>query len=198
MGGARSSIPATRGNFIPDRKGSPMPAGAKPPEVPGAELMALLYKRGRWHSANDGDMGPIDVALADYKVVGVGPEGREAQAPARAAADTPPSGATPSEGAKPAKVKGKRKLPLAPNHFIRRCFSNDFYARGHLRPWAGPKLQLIGRPRRQGSGRNVAKSDSLRSHGRVRNGLGPGSLTRGRRQRTQLSAEPRQARCAAL
>ena len=27
MGGARSSIPATRGNFIPDRKGSPMPAG---------------------------------------------------------------------------------------------------------------------------------------------------------------------------
>jgi hypothetical protein len=71
----------------------------------GAEFMALRYKRGRWHSPNDGDMGPIDFALADYKVVGVAPVGAWGQLP------TPPK---PTKRQK----QGSRKLPLAPSHFI--------------------------------------------------------------------------------
>jgi len=36
----------------------------------GAERLELLHSSGWWVSPNDGDMGPIRVALADYKVVG--------------------------------------------------------------------------------------------------------------------------------
>jgi hypothetical protein len=36
----------------------------------GSEFMTLLHHSGYWISPNDGDMGPIRVALAEYKVVG--------------------------------------------------------------------------------------------------------------------------------
>ena len=42
------------------------------PDAPshGSEFMTLLHHSGWWISPNDGDMGPIRVALAGYKVVG--------------------------------------------------------------------------------------------------------------------------------
>ena len=35
----------------------------------GAEYLNILHHSGYWISPNDGDMGPISVALADYEVV---------------------------------------------------------------------------------------------------------------------------------
>ena len=34
------------------------------------EYMEILHHSGYWISPNDGDMGPIRVAVADYEVVG--------------------------------------------------------------------------------------------------------------------------------